>query len=59
MAGGAMSYILPVLLIGGYIAYGYKKGQEAKKWNQEVYPQLLNKWQHSYMCMKCGNRFIL
>lgn len=59
VVGKGEMLILPVLLLGGYFYYGYRKEQEAKKWNQEVWPQLYDKWQHSYMCMKCGHRFIL
>ena len=59
VVGKGEMLILPVLLLGGYFYYGYRKEQEAKKWNQEVWPQLYDKWQHSYMCMKCGHRFLL
>lgn len=34
------------------------KQKEAEKWNQEVWPKLYDEWRHSYMCMKCGHRFI-
>lgn len=28
-------------------------------WNRDVYPKLCTTWQHSYICMKCGNSFLI
>jgi hypothetical protein len=38
---------------GAYLLYS------RKKWNKEVYPQLLTQWQKSWLCHKCGNVFVL
>lgn len=28
-------------------------------WNREVYPNLRKDWEHTYICLRCGNRFRL
>ena len=50
--GGLMSWVAFAGMI--YLIY-----QEVYCWNRDVYPQLMDQWYHSYLCMKCGNRFIL
>ena len=50
--GGLMSYVAFAGMV--YLIY-----QEVYCWNRDVYPQLINQWQHSYLCLKCGNRFTL
>lgn len=44
-----------VLIVALYfLAYRY-----TYVWNRDVYPQLFNTWQHSYICFKCGQRFLI
>ena len=42
-----------------------KEGVKNKEWNETEYPKLYeewqrnyNEWQHTYLCKKCGTRFI-
>lgn len=28
-------------------------------WNRDIYPKLLYQWNHSYICLRCGHRFII
>lgn len=35
---------------------GYKK---AYLYNRDTYPQLMAQWNQSWLCMKCGHKFIL
>lgn len=58
-SSNTLGELITTALIIGLIVYRYKVIQDNKRWNREIYPQLVNEWQHSYMCMKCGHRFVL
>lgn len=40
------------LLLAPYMAY------KKYRWNQEVWPQLYEQWTRSWICLKCGHRFM-
>lgn len=50
--GGLISWVA----FAGMIYWIYKN---VYCWNRDVYPKLLNQWYNSYLCLKCGHRFIL
>lgn len=50
--GGLISWVA----FAGMIYWIYK---EVYCWNRDVYPRLLEEWYNSYICLKCGYRFIL
>lgn len=55
--GGDAATFVFFLIWGGLIYFlVYKK---TYLWNKDVYPGLLEQWRHSYVCLRCGNRFIL
>ena len=39
--------------------YAVYKTIQASKWNKEVYPKLYEEWENSWICLKCGNAFLL
>lgn len=39
-------------LLGPYMAYSNYK------WNNEVWPELRDEWERSWVCLKCNHRFI-
>lgn len=41
------------LILGCILAY------LAFQWNKSVFPQLIQDWEHSYICLRCGARFKL
>lgn len=49
--------VLIVLLIPFYIVNHYVSG--IKKWNEQEYPKLLRQWKQSYICFRCGHKFIV
>lgn len=56
-AGGSMGGIVStVILVGTLYFFVYKS---TYLWNRDVHPQLMEQWQHSYLCLRCGNRFTL
>ena len=58
--GSAISHYLETpLFLAGWAIAGYLVYKNNYLWNQNVYPQLLEQWHHSYVCLKCGNRFTL
>ena len=56
MVGGTLGLIVNFLLgVGGlYLIY-----RQVYCWNRDVHPQLMDEWQHSFICLRCGNKFIL
>ena len=50
--GGLISWVA----FAGMIYWVYK---DVYCWNRDVYPKLLDEWYDSYLCLKCGYRFIL
>lgn len=54
MLEAPMKVLLVVVIFG--IA-GYKVYRNYK-WNAEMWPQLMEQWHHSYVCLKCGNHFL-
>ena len=33
--------------------------QKTYLWNKNVWPELYNQWEHSWVCLKCGHKFIM
>ena len=56
MVGGTLGLIVNFLLgVGGlYLIY-----RQVYCWNRDVHPQLMDEWQHSFICLRCGHKFIL
>ena len=54
--GGTLGETVNVLLLvgGGYLIY-----RQVYCWNRDIHPQLMDEWQHSFICLRCGNKFIL
>ena len=54
--GGTLGETVNVLLLvgGGYLIY-----RQVYCWNRDINPQLMDEWQHSFICLRCGNKFIL
>lgn len=51
---------LIVVIVLGIIAYGcYLNASAKEKWNKEEYPKLYDEWCKSFICHKCGHRFII
>ena len=51
-------FIVGIIL--GFIALNlYGSSDEAAKFNKEKYPILYNQWLNTYICNRCGNKFIL
>ena len=62
--GGAVLFLTSGLfivgIILGFIALNlYGSSDEAAKFNKEKYPILYNQWLNTYICNRCGNKFIL
>ena len=51
---GIIAAITAFIVASYYYFYKY-----CYLWNRDVYPQLLEQWHHSYVCMRCGNRFTI
>lgn len=54
--GRVIGSLLSYVAFGGLIYYMYK---EIYLWNRDVFPQLIDQWHHSFLCLKCGHRFLL
>lgn len=52
-------YLSAPFFLAGWVIAGYWVYKTNYLWNQNVYPQLMEQWHHSYICLKCGNRFTL
>ena len=54
--GGTLGETVNVLLLvgGGYLIY-----RQVYCWNRDIHPQLMDEWHHSFICLRCGNKFIL
>ena len=49
-----------VFLILGAIALLLGKSSiDADEYNKKIYPKEYDRWRHSYICHRCGNRFII
>lgn len=59
IVGSIGDTVYNIASIVAFVAAGYLVYQQSYLWNRDVYPQLLEQWHHSYVCMKCGNRFTL
>ncbi len=57
--GSDLSRIAGFAISGGCLWLATEMEKRDKKWNQEEYPKLLDEWQHSYVCMRCGHKFTL
>jgi hypothetical protein len=42
---------------GGLSYWGFTMAVKAHNWNSGEWPALKEAWDHSWMCMKCGNLF--
>ena len=47
------------LVLGGIALLLIKSSVDADTYNKEVFPKEYARWQHSYICYRCGNRFII
>ena len=56
LLGVTFGNILSWVLFAGMVYLIY---QEVYCWNRDIHPQLMDQWHHSYLCMKCGNRFMI
>ena len=55
--GNTVSHILSILGFAGCIwLFAYKN---TYLWNKTVWPELYNQWEHSWVCLKCGHKFIM
>ena len=54
--GKTFGGIMSLVAFAGAIYWIYKT---VYCWNRDVYPKLLDEWYHSWICLKCGHRFIL
>ncbi|MBQ7492996.1 MAG: hypothetical protein IJT47_01025 [Selenomonadaceae bacterium] len=51
---------LIVSAILGAIAFLLGKSSvDASEYNDKIYPKEYDRWRHSYICHRCGNRFII
>ena len=59
----AFGFIGDSFIIGGVLgllSFGcFSSTFEARKYNSDVYPKELKRWQNSYFCHRCGNVFTL
>lgn len=53
--GAVASVIIFAAMVYALYRYPYNYYQ----YNKNVYPQEMERWQHSWLCAKCGHRFIL
>lgn len=46
--------------IAGLLAFGgYESSMEVSAWNENEYPKLYEEWANSFICHKCGHRFVI
>lgn len=59
--GAAIHYVVGIIaaIAAFIVASYYFYYKYCYLWNRDVYPQLLEQWHHSYVCMRCGNRFTI
>ena len=51
--------IIPGLVFGAIALLLFKSSADAESYNSNVYPKEYERWKHSYICHRCGNRFII
>lgn len=56
LIGRSFGAIVSYVAFAGLIYWLYKN---VYCWNRDVYPKLLDEWYHSWICLKCGYRFIM
>lgn len=47
------------LVLGAIALLLGKSSVDADKYNKEIYPREYKRWKDSYICHRCGNRFII
>ena len=47
------------LVLGAIALLLGKSSMDADEYNKKVYPKEYERWKHSYICHRCGNRFII
>ena len=47
-----------IIYFGAYALLIYKTYQRYV-WNRDTYPVLRRDWEHTYVCLRCGNSFLL
>ena len=47
------------LVLGGIALLLGKASADAEQYNTNVYPKEYQQWLHSYICYRCGNRFLI
>lgn len=52
-------YLIVNILVWGAVILAFFMARDAYQWNKYTFPQKLRDWEHSYVCLRCGNRFIL
>lgn len=46
--------------IAGLLAFAaYENSMEVSAWNENEYPKLYEEWTNSFICHKCGHRFVI
>lgn len=51
--------IIPGLVLGAIALLLFKSSADAENYNSNVYPKEYDRWKHSYICHRCGNRFLI
>ncbi len=50
----------PIGIVFGVLTYGaYKANAEAEEYNNNQYPIEYEEWRNSFICLKCGNKFVI
>ena len=50
---------IPGLVLGAIALLLGKSSADADDYNKKIYPKEYERWRHSYICHRCGNRFII
>lgn len=43
----------------GALVWARWQANKIRRWNEDVYPKLLHHWNRSYICLRCGHRFVI
>lgn len=56
--GGILHPGLGTLLLIGFTAWAVRSAMKGREYNGQVLPGLLDRWQRSWMCNRCGDMFV-
>lgn len=68
VGGGILSFLVEAITssisagtVVGYLCFfgGLYGAYQAYQFNKNDLPKLLEQWRHSYVCLRCGHRFLL